>query len=502
MRILSLCRCVVLVLFASGSASGSAAAPAPMPVPERQNAAMAALYARAHAAAKVASDGATPELLRFMDDATFRANLTACCPAVAALPAAALLARYRAELEVVEMMHNFGAEPGGRHDDLDVAIGERSSYFQNLWELQYLGLVNTSGHSNEDCGNFMNWAEMELYGFPGMRGNGSCPASFAEAANRPIYVAFNQLKIDVGNPNFGDVSAVFRRGYVRNMTLIAAVDTGLWEMTCNRSGSGGHGFHHDPRNCTAWDPTGFDPATTQRLPVGTLDHYDHLVLANPRWFNGTFSLSDTFARLLGGRAGGGSSDWGAANASSADFTTYWESNFAGSVHYDVGGSARDGVSFLVASFPALFGTPWGRRLQAWAASRGWFLVWALGDDVSPQSGGGGSHRSGNASSVRMNKRVLDPAVLAATSAANLSDVKSAAAAASFDALYEEAAARRNGSSLAPGPKITTAEWSSRYAALLAALPAGARVQPLYAGACADTDRCMGVDMEGHCVCYA
>ena len=302
MRILSLCRCVVLVLFASGSASGSAAAPAPMPVPERQNAAMAALYARAHAAAKVASDGATPELLRFMDDATFRANLTACCPAVAALPAAALLARYRAELEVVEMMHNFGAEPGGRHDDLDVAIGERSSYFQNLWELQYLGLVNTSGHSNEDCGNFMNWAEMELYGFPGMRGNGSCPASFAEAANRPIYVAFNQLKIDVGNPNFGDVSAVFRRGYVRNMTLIAAVDTGLWEMTCNRSGSGGHGFHHDPRNCTAWDPTGFDPATTQRLPVGTLDHYDHLVLANPRWFNGTFSLSDTFARLLGGRA--------------------------------------------------------------------------------------------------------------------------------------------------------------------------------------------------------
>jgi hypothetical protein len=48
MRILSLCRCVVLVLFASGSASGSAAAPAPMPVPERQNAAMAALYARAH----------------------------------------------------------------------------------------------------------------------------------------------------------------------------------------------------------------------------------------------------------------------------------------------------------------------------------------------------------------------------------------------------------------------------------------------------------------------
>ena len=78
----------------------SHAVPGPMPVPERQNAKMATLYESAHTAAKVASDAATPELLAFLDDATFRANLTKCCRSVAKLPARELLARYRAELEV------------------------------------------------------------------------------------------------------------------------------------------------------------------------------------------------------------------------------------------------------------------------------------------------------------------------------------------------------------------------------------------------------------------
>ena len=478
-------------LLASG---GGATPPAPMPVPERQSAEMAALYASAHAAAAVASTAATPELLAFMDDAVFRANLTACCPGVAQLPAPELLARYRAELEVVEMVHNFDAEPGSRHDDVDVAIGQESSYFQNLWELQYLQLVNKS----ESCGNFMNWAEQKLYGFPALTGDDNCPRSFVEAANRPIYVAFNQLKIDVGNPNFGDITAVFRRDYVRNMTVIAAVDTGLWEMTCNASsvGPSSH-FHHAPRNCSAWDPTGLINTTTVKLPVGTLDHYDHLVLANPRWFNGTVSLSDTFARLLGGDGEGGGG-WGAQNVSNSNFVTYWESNFAGNVMYDRGGSPGDGINFLVANFPALFGTAFGQRVRAWAKSRGWFLAWALGDDVSPQGGGGGSHHHGGGppQMVRMNKRILDPAVLAATSAANLSDVKGTAAAAAFDALYEDAAVARSKTN------ITTAEWASRYAVLAAALPAGASVQPLYAGACADTDRCMGVDLSGYCICYS
>merc|ERR1719456_1148211 len=55
------------------------------------------------------------------------------------------------------------------------------------------------------------------------------------------------------------------------MVLIAAVDTGMFEMACNRSAMPNKSHHFPMRlNCDAWKPP----------TVGTLDHFDHLILAN------------------------------------------------------------------------------------------------------------------------------------------------------------------------------------------------------------------------------
>ena len=254
-------------------------------VPERQSARMVELFNEASTAAATASAAATPELLAYLDSSDFRRNISAHCGDIAKLPADQMLARYEEELGVVELIHNFDAICDGDHGDTCVGLEKDSLYFHNLWQLKYLGLVNQTYGTG--CVGFEDNAETQLYGFPSFTGRDGCPASFAEASDRPLYVAFNALKLDVGNPHFGDVSAVFRRGYVANMTVISPVDTGLWEMSCNMSG--GHGHHHAPRNCSAWAPR----------TVGTLEHNRHLVLANTRFWNGTLSLAQKFNRVFG-----------------------------------------------------------------------------------------------------------------------------------------------------------------------------------------------------------
>eukprot|EP01043_Picozoa_sp_COSAG02_P046183 COSAG02_NODE_4297_length_5538_cov_3.544402_5_plen_791_part_00 len=81
--------------------------------------------------------------------------------------------------------------------------------------------------------------EVGLFGFPAFAEKNASSDdmkphyTFAESINRPIYTAFNHRKVDVGNPQFGHTSAIFMPSYVRNMTLIAPVDTGAWDPQCN-----------------------------------------------------------------------------------------------------------------------------------------------------------------------------------------------------------------------------------------------------------------------------
>jgi hypothetical protein len=179
--------------------------------------------------------------------------------------------------------------------DESIELGSASSYFHNLWEIELLAFKQgpTPGlgppvppklnvtcsafkdaHSCENASrtfqlqirqqdDICKWrtvssecvaipkeqstaqvtdiVEVGLFGFPGFRrkdasSDGETPHySFAESINRPIYTAFNHRKVDVGNPMFGHASAIFAPHYVRNMTLIAPVDTGAWDPQCNTS---------------------------------------------------------------------------------------------------------------------------------------------------------------------------------------------------------------------------------------------------------------------------
>lgn len=55
------------------------------PVPPRQTAVQRAVIERVQRTAPVSSAAATEDVLRFMDDADFRAHLRGCCPSVARL---------------------------------------------------------------------------------------------------------------------------------------------------------------------------------------------------------------------------------------------------------------------------------------------------------------------------------------------------------------------------------------------------------------------------------
>ena len=62
-------------------------------------------------------------------------------------------------------------------------------------------------------------------------------------------------------------SLIFRTGSVRNLALLSAVDTGVWEGSCNNSRRG----PHIQIDCS-----------TELPPLGTIDHLDHLILPNLR----------------------------------------------------------------------------------------------------------------------------------------------------------------------------------------------------------------------------
>ena len=61
------------------------------------------------------------------------------------------------------------------------------------------------------------------------------PANYEEAYSRLLYVALNTLRVDVGNADFGDVTAVLSPSYWRDAVAAAAVDAGLYTFRCNET---------------------------------------------------------------------------------------------------------------------------------------------------------------------------------------------------------------------------------------------------------------------------
>jgi hypothetical protein len=516
--------------------------PTPPPMSEWQQSYMEFVAADA----KVASASARPELLAALDDADLRAMLDDCCPGIAKLPAERLLGWYHAQISVTEMVHNFDAAPAapgshGHGGDPDLAVyddsGTTGGWFYNLWTPWVLNLTNSTPGGPEDA---METGPFHMKEFA----NGRSPASLDEAAQRPVYTAFNDRLVDAGNPHFGDICMVFSPDYVRPMTIVAPMDTGLWVMLCNQSGSGfgpppppcytdtnrsaceagwgcewanataaggagscaswgcanvtseqqcdtmemgqmgcdwsnatsectehhhHHGFGGGGNNCSVpyWDNR------THDFHLGTLESYDHLLLAGARWWNNTVvsGLGPQFARMYN------SSGY---NITSSEWFKYWEADIVGTVSYPAG------IKMVVATFRSLFGTDLGTQVRAWCRLHGWPLAWALGPDDGSDSFMDPSH---NYSVDARVSRLLDPSVLPHSSAGRNTSV----------AEYEAAVASVWAAvAAAKSANTTTAE----YVGWWAQLPAGGlTVRALLAGDCADASKCIGSRLDGHCVCY-
>jgi len=85
------------------------------------------------------SKAAEPELLAFLDSKDFRANLSSCCPSVAALPATELLERLSKQFQVAELASGFPADqdPSKMFPDsagMSIGFGMNGTFFLNDWQ--------------------------------------------------------------------------------------------------------------------------------------------------------------------------------------------------------------------------------------------------------------------------------------------------------------------------------------------------------------------------------
>jgi hypothetical protein len=172
-----------------------------------------------------------------------------------------------------------------------------------------------------------------------------------------LKAALNMLRIDMGSANFGSVAVVFNRAVVDPMLLLCPVDTGSWELRCNSSAPDWL-KQQFPVDCAAWEDRHND--------LGVVGALDHTLLTSLSAWNDT-SPSAALARLVARTLGH------PHNISVSAYMRYIEADIAGIVPFPTG------VKMIVASFPALFGTPAGKQLQQWCAANKWPLSWALAE---------------------------------------------------------------------------------------------------------------------------
>jgi hypothetical protein len=449
----------------------------PVTIPPEQSSAQQAAILDRSKAAKEASDAATPEVLAFFSSDAFRSALQECCPEAAQLTSEELLNRFRAEVQVAELAHAFPPVAGqGHFTDVTPDVLEQHEWFLNEWQAGFLSGSNKSKVTQ-------NAAAVQLFGLPTSPDVGY---SWDEASDRMIYVAHNFYQADTGsNPNFGDVCAIFSTDYVKDMVLIAPVDTGRWHMNrCDNVSDSDtetmSQYGMNSYNCSAWRPS----------IVGTLEHHDHIILAN--WATKAnssmpnHSMVDEAKRFFGRSAFAGEY----TQLPNLTSNNYWESNIVGNPRLP------EGVKFLIAQFPALFGTSAGRRIQELADHYGWPLVWALGD-AGHKSGkhpphpphNGTKPGPGSRHSMPGNQRLLDPRSATLTTNVTLPEESLA----NFKAAWAIAEDAR-----ASGGNITAANVTAWWALVNASQ---IRIAPLTAQSCSDSHNCLGTDVVSKdCVC--
>ena len=224
-------------------------------------------------------------------------------------------------------------------------------------------------------------------------------------------------------------------------------------------------------NCSAW-PLPSEP--------GTLEHYDHSLLAHARLTSFEGQGADTMARVLGRML---MPEKMPLNTSQGrDMYGYLEAGALGQLYYP------SAVRIIVASFSRLFGTMQEKGLIEWAKLHSWPLAWSLGlmdDDGS--CGWNFSTRGGHLVTLA-EPRLLDPrtAHFLNATVGSLSSLSSLRA--------EALRLRLQGRT----PKRSPQAWRHFWGRAREELEPGS-LRPLRAGDCSDPERCVGTS-HGRCVC--
>eukprot|EP00435_Cladocopium_sp_Y103_P063547 s41_g25.t1 len=255
--------------------------------------------------------------------------------------------------------------------------------------------------NNTDSWRMQDHAETYEYALKPFEDAGA-PKSMEEADERPVYSLVNNNLIDQGSPIYGDVSAVFSSKFIAGGALLSPMDTGFVETTCVE--------HHD----FPWAPHFNCSAYSHGKVLGTVKHHNHLFLINEDFWGNASSLRSILMRMEGA--------WGSHPMPGLNFLNYFEAAVLGRLELPIS------VRFLIGEFPTLFGTDLGERLQQWARKSGRVLVWTLGPNNQPKAARPSASAPAfnfdlmsSSRSFRCNQRILDPLVLADTTAAESLD---------------------------------------------------------------------------------
>lgn len=456
-------------------------AASPFPPVQRMNEVQLKAMSELRATALAASAAATPRLRSHLDSDAFRAKLHECCPSVATRPAEQLLEMLREMSDTAELVHSFD---GSFDSDMTIEIGlyNGTEYFASLWQLRNLGYYGDPmnitamkrwGHpaGPEDA------SEEGVFKLPPFDGPYDLPTSYEAASGRLHYIALNLQRVDVGNPMFGNVTAIFSPSFRKDAVAASPIDSGLYVMGCNKTYMETPGSHAEPKlakkiACNEGDIT---PGVT--IPTA-MDH----VLLNNRIFwsksGGVDTLARAFARTHAEPAHAPAK---VTNASSAELIMYIEPNVLANALY-----SENAIKLLVGSFYALFGSTRGGLLRQFAAARRVALTWAIGACST-------GFISDENVSFAGNVRLLDWP----TSGAMLNATASPGDATSFAALWDAAADER---AHAGGNLTTAAVW--RWWAQARSMLSGAlRLSLPRPGDCASWERTLGKSEAGECVAY-
>lgn len=451
----------------------------PFPTVKRMYSPQSEAFARAKRLAQTASKAATAELLSHLNGSDFRRALAVCCnqSGVASWPASELLDALRGIYNVAELVHNFdGADTFETDNTIEISLYNATEYFPSTWQLRYLKYYGDDrfnpawGYPKSPEGV----AEEGCYGLPPFHGPHDEPLTYEGASSRLLYIALNMLRVDVGNPGFGNVTAVFAPSFTEDAVIASPLDTGLYTMFCNET------YRHAPGHFTPhWHGAPIACGRGQVNPPGVRGHIDHILLNNQRfWSNGPDTLVQVFARTYGDTAAAES----LLNVSHTDLERYIEPNIVANALY-----AEGAVKLLVGAFAPLFGTARGSLLQRWAKSRGVVLTWAIA------AANGGATQRGTNVTFRGDVRVID--VPSSGHLVNASMTQQDAAA--FSSLWEGVAGARDPTSGAISESTAWMLWArARHE-----LSLGLQVELPRVGDCADNQRCLGRGKLGQCVCY-